>query len=59
MANKLKRSKSPDTRPARGRYWASGRLAEKKIRNLMKYKGFETEAKAKSYWLSVHKRNVK
>ena len=55
---KLKRSKSPDTRPARVRYWGSSRLAKRKIRNLMKNNGFETESKAKTYWSSVRKRYI-
>ena len=51
------KSKKPDNRPARTRYWASGRLAKRKIRNLMLYNGFESESEATSYWKLVRKRN--
>ena len=55
---KDKRSKKPDDRPARKRYWASGRLAKRKIRNLMKTGAFESKADAEKYWKSVRKRYV-
>lgn len=57
MAQKAKKSKRPDNRPARARYWASKRLLKNKVRNLMKNNGFESEAEAKSYWLSVRVRH--
>ncbi len=47
-----KKSKRPNTAPARGSYWTSGRLAAKKIRNLMKHNGL-TRAKAMQYWAEV------
>jgi len=56
MAQKAKKTKMPDKRPARARYWASKKLSKRKIRNLVKHNGFETEAKANSYWRSVRTR---
>ena len=58
MAQKAKKSKQPDKRPARARYWASGRLAKHKIRNLMNNNGFESKADAEKYWKSVRKRYI-
>ena len=53
---KSKKTKRPDRRPARARYWRSGRLAERKIRNLLRSGQFESLADARAYWLSVRKR---
>lgn len=53
---KTKKTKRPDRRPARARYWLSGRLARRKIRNLVKSGQFDTEAAASVYWHSVRKR---
>ena len=47
-----KKSKRSNTTPARGSYWTRGRLAAKKIRNLMKHNGL-TRARAEQYWLEV------
>ena len=54
-----KKSKSPDKRPARVRYWASGRLEKHKVRNLVKNNGFNSEIEASVFWRSVRKRNRK
>jgi hypothetical protein len=35
--------------PARQRYWASGRLRQNKVKNLMKHNGF-TRAEAEAFW---------
>ena len=56
-AQKTKRSKMPDTRPARARYWARGKLAKRKIRNLMLYNGFDSKAEASVFWRSVRTRH--
>jgi len=53
---KSKSSKRPDNRPARARYWSSKRLRKKKIANLVRHNGFETEAAAIAHWLSVRQR---
>ena len=53
---KSKKSKRPDKRPARARYWASGKLARRKIRNLVRHSGFATEAEATVYWRKVRTR---
>lgn len=50
-----KKCKRPDTRPARNRYWESGRLALKKIRNLVRA-GYSPRD-ALRYWESVRKRH--
>jgi len=44
-----KKSKKPDKRPARLRYWATKRLEERKIRNLMKHCGM-TKQQAYRFW---------
>lgn len=60
LARVKKRSSAPKTgnkhkfsgrnnKPARQRYWASGRLEKKKIRNLVRYCGM-TEAQAYVHW---------
>ena len=48
-----------DKRPARSRYWSSGRLKAKKVRNLLKYNGnrFNGKAEAEEHWESVRKRH--
>ena len=48
-----------DKRPARARYWSSGRLKARKIRNLLKHNStkFKTKAEAEAYWTSVRKRH--
>lgn len=49
-----KKSKAPDRRPARARYWASGRLPFRKVRNLMR-SGYAFNA-ALSLWETTRKR---
>lgn len=39
MAKLSKKGKMPDKRPARARYWSSGRLRERKIANIVKSSG--------------------
>lgn len=34
--SRAKKTKRPDSRPARARYWNSGRLAIRKVRNLVR-----------------------
>ncbi len=55
---KSKKSKRPDKRPARARYWASGRMRRRKVRNLVKHNGFANEIAALAFWRSARKRNV-
>ena len=55
-SQKSKKTKRPDGRPARKRYWSSGKLKRKKVRNLVRHNGFETEAAALRHWLSVRTR---
>ena len=49
-------TKSKDKRPARARYWNSGKLAERKIRNLVRCCKVKPE-EAKFLWLKVRKRH--
>ena len=51
-ASRGKKSKKSNTSPTRAKYWNSGRLAAKKIRNLMKHNGL-TRAQALQYWAEV------
>lgn len=53
-AKRPKRCKKSDTRPARARYWASGHLALRKVRNLVR-SGFEP-MKALALWEATRKR---
>jgi len=46
------KGKRADKRPARLHYWSSGKLSERKIKNLMRHNGL-TRAKAEQYWLAV------
>lgn len=55
---KVKRSKTPDLRPARARYWMSGRLGKRKVKNLFASGKFPTLAAAESFWRGVRKRYV-
>jgi hypothetical protein len=41
---RTKKSKRPDKRPARDRYWNYQRLRHNKIRNLMRFCGLSKEA---------------
>ena len=45
-----KKTKSPDKRPARARYWDTFSLPKKKIKNLMKSNGM-TFKQAKKFWV--------
>jgi len=44
-----KKSKSPDKRPARQRYWITRKLEERKVGNLMKYCGMSKQ-QAYNFW---------
>ena len=44
-----RRSKSPDKRPARVRYWMKRQLEKNKVKNLVKYCGMEAD-KALKFW---------
>lgn len=53
MSTKLSRkSKAPDHRPARDRYWSKHRLQQNKVRNLVRSHGM-TEDVATKFWLKV------
>lgn len=52
---KQKSGKAKDKRPARARYWRSGVLARRKIRNLMKCCRM-TQEKASKLWHATRKR---
>jgi len=58
-SQKSKKSKRPDTRPGRSRYWSSGRLAKNKVRNLVRHNGFASEAEAAVFWRSVRSKRIK
>lgn len=51
-----KKTKRPDKRPARARYWNSGRLALHKVRNMVKCSGMDP-LEALELWESTRKRN--
>ena len=53
-----KKSKRRDARPARARYWASRRLEERKVANLMKHCGMSRQA-AFNRWHSERKTRLK
>ena len=53
-----KKSKRRDMRPARARYWASRRLEERKITNLMKHCGMSRQS-AYNRWHTERKTRVK
>ena len=48
-------AKRRDMRPARKRYWMSGRLADRKIRHLMQSNGL-TRKQAAEQWKATRKR---
>lgn len=52
-----KKSKRPDKRPARARYWAKRTLEERKIRNLMRCCGMSRQS-AYNYWHKTRKGRV-
>lgn len=56
VKHKSKKSKRPDNCPARARYWASGRLKARKVRNLVRHNGMEKK-EAEVFWLSVRVRH--
>jgi hypothetical protein len=47
---KIGKRKSPDTRPARARYWQKRQLEKHKVRQLMRHNGFTDRAKAVRFW---------
>lgn len=50
--NRAKKTKSPDTRPARLRYWMESHLEKNKVRNLVRCNGMTVE-EARVYWRRV------
>jgi len=52
-----KRSKAPDNRPARKKYWASRKLEKNKVKHLMKSQGI-TRSEATTFWNNVRKGRV-
>ena len=50
-----KKSKRSDQRPARRRYWTSGRLASRKIRNVARNEGISIH-EAERKWRAARKR---
>jgi hypothetical protein len=57
-AQRGKKSKKPDKRPARLRYWLSRHLERNKVRRLMKYCGM-TKQQALDYWNTHRQGRVK
>lgn len=55
QGSRPKKTKRPDTRPARSRYWISGRLALNKIKNLVRCNGLTVE-EATQQWEETRKR---
>ena len=53
-----KKSKRPDKRPARLRYWLKRRLEVRKVGNLMKYCGMSKQT-AYNFWHNTRKGRVK
>lgn len=53
MPTKTKKSKMPDNRPARARYWSENHLRRNKVKHLMQSCGFDDRGKAQQYWESV------
>ena len=56
--NRAKKTKKPDTRPARIRYWMEGHLEKNKVRNLVRCNGM-TEADARAYWREVRTKRMR
>lgn len=53
---RAKGSKKPDKRPARARYWNSGNIKRRKIRNMVKFCKMSIEA-ATAEWSKNRKRH--
>jgi hypothetical protein len=58
QVTRTKKSKAPDKRPARQRYWQLGKLRKHKVRNLMRCCGM-TEREASDHWREVRKGRMK
>ena len=56
--NRAKKSKKPDTRPARLRYWMESHLEKSKVRNLVRCNGM-TETDARVYWREVRTKRMR
>lgn len=56
--NRAKKSKKPDTRPARLRYWTESHLEKNKVRKLVRCNGM-TEVDARVYWRSVRTKRMR
>jgi hypothetical protein len=55
QGSRPKKTKRPDNRPARQRYWVTGRLAVRKIKNLVVHNGLTVE-EATRQWEDTRKR---
>lgn len=53
-----KKSKKPDKRPARVRYWSERHLEKNKVRNLVRCNGM-TEIQARVFWREVRTKRIK
>lgn len=58
MQKPSRRSKSPDNRPARARYWNTGQLRKHKVAHIMKSAGL-SRAEALRQWESQRKGRMK
>jgi hypothetical protein len=56
-AQKPKKTKRPDKRPARARYWATKTLRKRKVRNLVRHGHMERFA-AEAHWDNARKGRV-
>ncbi len=56
--NRAKKTKKPDTRPARLRYWMESHLEKNKVRNLVRCNGMTVE-EARVYWRRVRTKRMR
>ncbi len=56
--NRAKKSKRPDTRPARLRYWTESHLEKNKVRNLVRCNGMTVE-EARAFWRRVRTKRMR
>ena len=54
-----RKSKAPDKRPARERYWRTGQLRKHKVHNMMRSNPHLSKDQATKLWESVRKRRMK
>ena len=55
-ANRSKKGKRPDKRPARGKYWRTGTPRKRKVAHLMQHNGFSSKREALEFWLKARTR---